>query len=213
MALGTVGTVSFATGFTATVIAGGTFLGTLAITGVVGVIVVGGATALYTGLQSIMGEALDDKYDLPRNKYIYTGPGNGGFDRMSTLMNGPYTNAMILNELGSTISQLEVNSTLADDALLNLRQSLVSITPVINSMQDRINTAEGIQEFQAILSDLQVLNDLLNGYVTTLIPAIQNVKAQIDSVATIQMQKYYTDRKSTRLNSSHVSESRMPSSA
>jgi len=158
---------------------------------VAGVAVVVSAGVLYAGLQTLMGEALDDKYDLPRNKYIYVAPGAGGYDRMTTLMNGPYTNAMILNELAGTIAQMEINSTLADEALIALRQAVLTLTPTINELDNRIYTAEGIQEFQALLLDLQTIDGELDSYINTTLPAIQDIKMQIDSVATVQMQKYY----------------------
>lgn len=157
----------------------------------VGVAVVASAAALYYGLQVIMGEALDDKYDLPRNKYIYNGPGGGGSDRLRTLMNGSYTDAMILNELAVTISQLEINSTLADEALVALRQSIAALSPAINEIESRINSAEGIEEFQLLLADLQTIDGVLDSYISTIIPIIQDVKTQMDSVAIVQMQKYY----------------------
>jgi hypothetical protein len=158
---------------------------------VAGVAVVVSAGVLYAGLQTLMGEALDDKYDLPRNKYIYVAPGAGGYDRMTTLMNGPYTNAMILNELAGTIAQMEINSTLADEALIALRQAVLTLTPTINELESKINTAEGIEEFQLLLVDLQAIDEVLDSYINTVIPAIQDAKTQMDLVAKAQMQKYY----------------------
>ena len=161
----------------------------------VGLAVAGGvvatAVALYLGLQVIMGEALDGKYDLPRNKYIYNGPGGGGSDRLRSLMNGPYTNAMILNELGPAIAALETDSTLADEALSGLRMSISSLTTAINQIESKINTAEGIEEFQLLLVDLQAINEVLDSYINTVIPIIQDAKTQMDLVAKAQMQKYY----------------------
>lgn len=171
-----------------------TAVSTTATTGVglsVGAGVVATAAALYLGLQVIMGEALDGKYDLPRNKYIYNGPGGGGSDRLRSLMNGEYTNAMILNELGPVISLLEANSTLADQALMSLRQSITTLAPAINEIEAKINSAEGITEFQLLLADLQVIDALLDSYINTILPIIQDTKSNIDSVATAQMQKYY----------------------
>jgi hypothetical protein len=178
-----------------------TLVTTTATTGVglaVGAGVVATAALLYFGLQTIMGEALDDKYDLPRNKYIYNGPGGGGSDRLRTLMNGSYTDAMILNELAVTVSQLEINSTLADEALVALRQSITALSPAINEIESRINSAEGIEEFQLLLADLQTIDGVLDSYISTIIPIIQDVKTQMDSVAIVQMQKYYDAIQYTR---------------
>ena len=74
-----------------------------------------------------MGEALDDKYELPRNKFIYPSAG----DRMSSLMNEGYTDAMILNQTGPIVNQLYANAVVADQLLVTLRAAAVDIRNVL----------------------------------------------------------------------------------
>jgi hypothetical protein len=69
--------------------------------------------------------------------------------------------------------------------------SISSLTTAINQIESKINTAEGIEEFQLLLVDLQAINEVLDSYINTVIPIIQDAKTQMDLVAKAQMQKYY----------------------
>jgi hypothetical protein len=154
----------------------------------VGILVVAGAAAVWGGLQAIMGEALDDKYELPRNKFIYPSAG----DRMSSLMNEGYTDAMILNQTGPIVNQLYANAIVADQLIVTLRAAAVDIRNVLNNLDERIATAEGVGEFNAILSDLTIIQQVVDSYNSTAMPVITSAKLVVDTYAKQQMQKYYT---------------------
>ena len=153
-----------------------------------GLLVVAGAAALWESLQVIMGEALDDKYELPRNRFIYPAPG----DRMSSLMNESYTDAMILNEVGPVSNHLYANAIAADELLVTVRNTAVTIRDVLNELNTRIANAEGVDEFNAILTDLMSIQAVIDSYNSTAIPAITSAKSVVDKQAKDQMQKYYT---------------------
>ena len=154
----------------------------------VGLLVVAGAAAVWGGLQAIMGEALDDKYELPRNKFIYPSAG----DRMSSLMNEGYTDAMILNQTGPVANHLYANAIVADQLIVTLRSAATDIRNILNSLDERIAAAEGVGEYNAILSDLMTIQQVIDSYNSTAMPAITSAKEVVDTYAKQQMQKYYT---------------------
>ncbi len=154
----------------------------------VGLLVVAGAAVLWGGLQTIMGEALDDKFELPRNKFIY--PSSG--DRMSSLMNESYTDAMILNQTGPVVNQLYANAIVADELIVSLRTAAVDIRNILNELNTRIANAEGVDEFSVILSDLITIQEVIDSYNSIAMPAITSAKLVVDTYAKQQMQKYYT---------------------
>jgi len=174
-------------GATLTVVASAGAAAVASVAGV-GLLVVTGAAVLWQGLQAIMGEALADKYELPRNKLIYP----SDVDRMSSLMNEGYTDAMILNQTGPTVNQLYANAVVADQLLVTLKTAAVDIRNVLNNLDERIATAEGIGEFNAILSDLMAIQQVVDSYNSTAIPVIASAKLVVDTYAKQQMQKYYT---------------------
>lgn len=154
----------------------------------IGLLVVAGAAALWTSLQVIMGEALADKYELPRNKFIYPST----LDRMSSLMNESYTDAMILNQTGPVVNYLYANSIVADQSIVSLRAAAVTIRNVLNILDERIALAEGIGEFNAIMADLMAIQQVIDSYNSTAMPTITSAKLVVDTYAKQQMQKYYT---------------------
>jgi hypothetical protein len=154
----------------------------------VGLLVVAGAAVLWQGLQVIMGEAQGDEYELPRNKFISPAPG----DRMSSLMNESYTDAMILNQTGPVVNHLYANSIVADQLIVTLRSAATDIRNILNNLDERIAAAEGIGEFNAILTDLMAIQQVIDSYNSTAMPAITSAKLVVDTYAKQQMSKYYT---------------------
>jgi hypothetical protein len=181
-------TLSAAAGGATLTVVGSTVAAGVATVAGVGLLVVASAAAVWGGLQAIMGEALDDKYELPRNKFIYPSAG----DRMSSLMNEGYTDAMILNQTGPIVNQLYANAIVADQLIVTLRAAAVDIRNALNNLDERIATAEGIGEFNTILSDLMVIQQAVDSYNSTAMPVITSAKLVIDTYAKQQMQKYYT---------------------
>ena len=181
-------TLSAAAGGATLTVVGSTVAAGVATVAGVGLLVVAGAAAVWGGLQAIMGEALDDKYELPRNKFIYPST----LDRMSSLMNEGYTDAMILNQTGPIVNQLYANAVVADQLLVTLRAAAVDIRNVLNNLDERIATAEGVGEFNAILSDLIAIQQVVDSYNSTAMPVITSAKLVVDTYTKQQMQKYYT---------------------
>lgn len=183
------------TAATATVVVSGVTIPLISATAVttvtvasVGLLVVAGAAGLWQGLQIVMGEAQGDEYELPRNKFISPAPG----DRMSSLMNESYTDAMILNQTGPTVNHLYANAIVADQLIVTLRSAAVDIRNVLNNLDERIVTAEGVGEYNAILLDLMAIQQVIDSYNSTALPAITSAKEVVDTYAKQQMSKYYT---------------------
>jgi len=111
---------------------------------------------------------------------------------MSSLMNEGYTDAMILNQTGPIVNHLYTNAITADQLIVTLRAAAVDIRNALNNLDERIATAEGIGEFNTILSDLMVIQQAVDSYNSTAMPVITSAKLVIDTYAKQQMQKYYT---------------------
>ena len=95
-----------------------------------------------------------------------------------------------------------------DDSLFHAEDSTVS------SLRNELNGLKTAWQFQAELAQKQEL-EKINNEIQTFIndPANKHFNALQHDTARLVYRDWETDRKSTRLNSSHSAKSRMPSSA